>query len=310
VPSSTGYDETYTNAAEMTNKGFEIMAFGRPVETKSGFSWDIMVNWAKNTNEVTKLADGVDNIFVGGFEGSSIRAVEGEAYGSIFGFGWYRDNNGAVVIGEDGYPILDPNERSFGSAQPDWTMGIRNSFSYKGWTLSAQLDIRQGGVMWNGTRSALYFFGTHEDTEVRTENTVFEGNVATYDDEGNLVLDSNGVPVTGGSNSQSVPLDENWLAFGNGNGFIGSNTEDFIEETDWVRLRELTLSYRIPGTMLDKTPFTNVEISVYGRNLWLSTDYTGIDPETSLAGSRNEQGMDYFNMPNTKSYGVALRLSF
>lgn len=189
-------------------------------------------------------------------------------------------------------------------------MGIRNSFSYHGITLSALLDIRKGGVMWNGTKSALYFFGTHQDTEDRTGTTTFEGSMATYDGDGNIVLDANGVPVTGGSNNMVVPLDENWLAFGNANGFIGSNTEDFIEETDWVRLREVSISYRLPVDMVDKTPFTSIEVSAFGRNLWLDTDYTGIDPETSLAGSRNEQGMDYFNMPNTKSYGLGLRFSF
>jgi hypothetical protein len=61
---------------------------------------------------------------------------------------------------------------------------------------------------------------------------------------------------------------------------------------------------------LEKTPFTSIEISVYGRNLWLSTDYSGIDPETSLTGATNAQGIDYFNMPNTKSYGIGLRMSF
>ncbi|MDZ4822546.1 MAG: SusC/RagA family TonB-linked outer membrane protein [Flavobacteriales bacterium] len=310
ISPSSGFDQLFTNAASMTNKGIEIQAYGRPVETQSGFSWDISVNWARNTNEIVELAPGVESIFIGGFEGSSIRAVAGEPYGSIFGFGFYRDANDNLVIGEDGYPVLDPNERSFGSAQPDWTMGIRNSFSYHGITLSALLDIRKGGVMWNGTKSALYFFGTHQDTEDRTGTTTFEGSMATYDGDGNIVLDANGVPVTGGSNNMVVPLDENWLAFGNANGFIGSNTEDFIEETDWVRLREVSISYRLPVDMVDKTPFTSIEVSAFGRNLWLDTDYTGIDPETSLAGSRNEQGMDYFNMPNTKSYGLGLRFSF
>ena len=107
-----------------------------------------------------------------------------------------------------------------------------------------------------------------------------------------------------------MPLDENWLAFGNGNGFFGSNTEDFIEEISWVRLREVTIGYKLPSKMIEKTPFTNIELGISLRNIWLSTDYTGVDPETSLAGSRNEQGMDYFNMPNTKGFGVNLRLGF
>jgi hypothetical protein len=310
VAPSSGFDQEFINAATMTNTGIEISAYGRPVQTKSGFNWDIAVNWATNKNEVKELAPGVDNIFIGGFEGSSIRAVAGEPYGSIFGFGFYRDASGALVIGEDGYPILDPTERSFGSAQPDWTMGIRNTVSYKGISLGALLDIRQGGVMWNGTKSALYFFGMHEDTEVRGTTQVFEGNMAVYDVDGNLVLNADGTPQTSGANTMSVPLDENWLAFGNGNGFIGSNTEDFIESTDWVRLREVTLSYRLPSSMVEKTPFTGIEVSAYGRNLWLSTDYTGVDPETSLTGATNAQGMDYFNMPGTKSYGLGLRLSF
>lgn len=309
VAASTGYNEWLTNGGSIENKGIELVAYGRPVQTKTGFTWDINVNFTKNTNEVLSL-EGVENVFIGGFEGSSIRAVVGQPYGSIYGFGFYRDASGAMVIGQDGYPILDPNERAFGSAQPKWLMGIRNSFSYKGISVSALLDIRKGGVMWNGTKGALYFFGTHEDTEVRGESTVFEGNVALLDDDGNVILDENGVPKTEGSNTQSVPLDENWLAFGNGNGFFGSNTEDFIEEISWVRLREVTIGYKLPSKMIEKTPFTNIELGISLRNIWLSTDYTGVDPETSLAGSRNEQGMDYFNMPNTKGFGVNLRLGF
>jgi len=144
---STGYTGLLTNAGSMTNKGIEITAFANPVKTKSGFNWDLNVNYTKNVNEVTELATGVDNVFLGGFTGANIRAEVGQPYGSIFGFGFYRDASGAVVIGSDGFPVLDPEERSFGNAQPDWTMGISNGFSYKGFTLSGLLDIRQGGQL-------------------------------------------------------------------------------------------------------------------------------------------------------------------
>ncbi|MEM7162990.1 MAG: SusC/RagA family TonB-linked outer membrane protein [Bacteroidota bacterium] len=309
LAATSGYDFLITNAGSMTNNGIEITAFGNPVRTKTGFNWDINVNFTRNVNEVTQLANGVDNVLLGGFTGANIRAEVGQPYGSIFGFGFYRDASGAVVIGDDGFPVLDPEERSFGNAQPDWTMGISNGFSYKGFTLSALVDIRQGGEMWNGTKGALYFWGTHGDTDVRGTSKVFEGNLATYDGAGNIVLDGNGVPVTSGSNSQSVVLDEGWLALGNGNGFFGDNTEDFVEDISWVRLREVSLNYNLPTKMIEKTPFTGINIGISGRNLALSTDYTGIDPETSLSGSRNEQGMDYFNMPNTKGYTFTVRLS-
>jgi hypothetical protein len=215
------------------------------------------------------------------------------------------------VIGEDGFPIMDPVEKAFGTAQPDWLMGIRNSVSYKGFTLSALLDIRKGGVMWNGTRSALYFFGAHADTENRGESHVFEGRLAQYDGNGNMITDANGVPITTTNNNISVELDQNWYRnHPAGNGFTGNNTEEFIEDAGWVRLRDLTLSYKLAKNLVEKTPFTAIEISMYGRNLWLSTKYTGIDPETSLTGATNAQGIDYFNMPNTKSFGLGLRLSF
>lgn len=308
IARSSGSSFAVLNSGKMTNKGIELLINATPVKTKD-FTWDMTFNFSRNENMVVELAEGVDNVLVGGFLGSSIRAVAGNPYGSIFGFGFYRDASGAMVIGEDGFPIMDPEEKGFGSAQPDWLLGIRNQFSFKGFTLSALLDIRQGGSMWNGTKGALYYFGTHEGTEIRGTTKVFEGNVVTRDGNGDIVLDSEGHPVTSGSNTQEVVLDENWLAFNNGNGFFGDNTEDFIESTSWVRLREVTLSYQLPGSMVENTPFTGVSIYVTGRNVFLSTPYTGIDPETSLVGSRNAQGMDYFNMPNTKSWGAGVRIT-
>ena len=317
VAGSSGYTSIIANSGSMSNKGFEILLNVSPVSTPD-FEWNIAANFARNVNEVVELAEGVDNVSLGGFIGASTRAVVGVPYGSIFGFGFYKDASGATVIGSNGFPILDPNEKAFGSALPDWTLGVRNTFSFKGLSLSALLDIKQGGVVWNGTKSALYFWGTHQETADR-RNTMetFDGNVATYDSEGNLVLedhdndpDTPEIPVTSGENSQEVLIDENWLAFGNANGFFGNNTEDFIEDASWIRLRDVSLSYALPATALDGTPLSALSISVSGRNLWLSTEYTGVDPETNLYGASNAQGLDYFNMPNTKSYSIGLNVRF
>lgn len=299
VAASSGYLSQIKNAGEINNNGFEIVLNATPLIIDE-FRWDLTVNFTKNNIEVISLAPGVDNIFLGGFEGSSVRAVAGLPYGSIFGFGWLRNENGDVVIDDDpnsagyGYPILDPEEKAFGSANPDWMMGFRNTFSWKGFSLSALLDIRQGGVLWNGTRGALYYFGTHEETEIRGSTKVFEG-----------VKQSDG-----STNDIVAAMDENWLAFGNGNGFFGSNTEDFIEDASWIRLREVTLAYTFPATMMSSTPFSGLTLSFTGRNLWLSTDYTGVDPETSLLGADNAQGIDYFNMPGTRSYVFSASLNF
>jgi hypothetical protein len=148
--------------------------------------------------------------------------------------------------------------------------------------------------MWNGTRGALYFFGTHKETEDRTGTKVFDGVKAS----------------NGQSNDIAAPYGEGWLSLGNGNGFFGSNTEDFIEDASWVRLRELSLSYVIPSSMMESTPFSGLTVSFTGRNLWLSTAYKGVDPETSLLGASSGQGLDYFNMPSAKSYVFSFSLNF
>jgi hypothetical protein len=299
IAASSGFGAEVRNAGSISNKGWEVVLNASPL--RGAINWDINVNFTKNVNKVEELAPGVDQIFLGGFLGASVRAVAGQPYGSIYGFGWARDSaSGEILIDDDpnspsyGQPILDPTERAFGSANPDWLMGIRNSFSWNGLTLSFLFDIRQGGYIWNGTRSALIFFGTAKETENRNTTKIFEGVKAS----------------TGEKNDIVATLDENWYVFGNGNGFFGSNSEDFIEDASFVRLRELTLSYALPTSVIDVLPISGATLTFTGRNLWLSTEFQGIDPETSLTGSSNAQGIEYFNMPNTKSYVFSLSLNF
>ena len=301
IATSSGYWRQIMNAGEISNKGFELVITSNLYKDED---WKIDLGWnfSKNENMVEKLAEGVDNIFLGGFEGSSIRAVAGKPYGTIFGYGWLRHNGQVVIDGDPespdyGFPILDPMEKDFGSANPDWLMGLRGSVSWKGLTLSFLFDIKSGGVIWNGTKGAMYYFGTHKDTEIRGSKKVFDG----------VIVDANGNATP---NNIEVTVDENWLAFNNGNGFYGNNTEDFIEDAGWVRLRELSLSYQLPSSIIEYTPFSDVIVTFTGRNLWLSTDYTGVDPETSLMGAHNAQGIDYFNMPSTKSYIFSLNFKF
>ena len=313
---SAGNPGNDANSYTMSNKGVELNLNVRPVKTKN-FLWEMDCVFSKVNNKIAELNADIDNIFLHGFQGASIRAIESESYGAIYGYGFYKDKDGKRVIGADGFPILNVNEQVLGNIMPDWAIGFRNTFVLKGFSLTGLLDIRQGGDMWNGTKSSLYFWGTHKDTEIRGEEIVFEGTLAVYDDNGNLVLydhDNNSqtpeIPQTNGENDMVIPIDVNWLAFGNGNGFFGDNTEDFVEETSWVRLRELSLSYQVPSEVLKNAFIKGLKLSVTGRNVWLATPYSGIDPETSLVGSRNAQGLEYFNMPNTKSWGVSLNLSF
>jgi TonB-linked SusC/RagA family outer membrane protein len=299
IAKSSGYYFANKNAASMVNKGIELTLNANPVRT-ADFSWNLNVNFTKNTNEVLELAEGVENVFLAGFVGAQARAVVGQSYGSIYGDYWEKHESGERLIIDDpddpyyGFPIMAEGETNLGDVLPDWTMGINNTLTYRDLSLSFLFDIKQGGVMWNGTKGAMYYFGTHKDTEAReadSEPYVFEG-----------------VKSDGSPNDIPVIRDINWFVLGEGSGFTGP-TEEFIEETDWVRLRELTLSYRLNRSIMERTVFQTAEIFFTGRNLWLSTPYTGVDPETSLIGAANGQGLDYFNMPGTKSYMIGLRVT-
>lgn len=305
VARTSGYYAVVFNAGQISNKGFEAVLNINPINT-ADWRWDINVNFSTNKNMVDELYEGIDNIFLGGFAGSSIRIVAGKPYGTIFGFGWLRDSTTGKVIIDDnksskfyGFPIIDENEeKAFGSANPDWLMGIRNSISWKGLSLSFLFDIKKGGKMWNGTRSALYFFGMHKDMEANDrmfQNYIFDG-----------VKNSNREP-------NDIPVNatyQSWYREGYGNGFTASNTEDFIEDAGWVRLRELSFSYTLPKEIVNYTPFTNIILTFTGRNLWLSTKYKGVDPETNLMGAYSAQGLDYFNMPGIRSYNFSISVDF
>jgi hypothetical protein len=219
-----------------------------------------------------------------------------------------KDGNGNVIIDDEGtaatnphfgYPFLSEEEAPYGSAQPDYTLGITNDFTYKDFTLSFLVDVRHGAYMWNGTRGIMYALGTHKDTEDRGTTTVFEGVKGHYLADGTL--------VTSGTNDISIVKGEKWYN-GLGGGF-GGPTEQFIEKTDWVRLREVTLAYNLSEKLVKKIGFQNISVFFTAKNLLLFTDYKGIDPETNLYGASNAQGLDYFNMPNTKSYILGLKVA-
>ncbi len=319
IAPSTGFGARYVNAGTMRTYGFEVVFSATPVKT-SDFQWDFYATWSNPYSEVTKLAENVPNLFLSGFVEPQVRAVEGEAYRTLFGLSWQRDDAGNILINDnpadasmDGYPFSGPEMVAQGSVMPDWTAGISNTFRYKGFSLSALLDIKEGGLMWNGTRGALNYFGTSKETENRGELTTFEGVYGHVNIDGEVVhLDENGVeqPGSGAVNTTEVPLDEDWYWWsGEGSGFTGPS-EPYIEEADWVRLRELTFAYSVPKRVLGAGFIRNLEVYFTGINLWLSTPYTGVDPETSLVGNNNGLGLDYFNNPGTKSYTFGLRLGF
>ncbi|MEO9571342.1 MAG: SusC/RagA family TonB-linked outer membrane protein [Polaribacter sp.] len=323
IASSSGFGSVFLNAGEMESKGVEISLNASPIKNEN-FKWNILANFTKISNIVTKLADGVDNVFLGGFTVPQVRAVVGQEYRSIFGYDWHRDENGAVLINDDptdnyrdGYPMADEREMvPIGNFNPDWTANITNTFKYKNFGLSFLIDIKQGGMMYNGTAFAMNYMGTSKRTENREVYYTPEGtidfdltpaeNIKVFNGVYGHV-DSDGNPVSSGvTNVTPIVEDESWFE-GQGSNFGGGPSVAAMEPADWIRLRDVTVSYNL--TKVSKY-IKDAQIYFSGRNLWLSTPYSGIDPETNLSGASNAQGMDYFNSPGTKTYTLGVKMTF
>lgn len=328
IAPSTGFSSKYTNAGTMKTTGMDVVVNATIVKSVD-FTWDLMVNFSNPKSIVKKLAPGVESIFLGGFTDPQIRAVAGQPYRSIYGVTKLRDPaSGKLIINDDaslddpnvwgpgvyGYPMDATTVGNMGSVQPDWRMGITNTFTFKGFTLSALIDIKHGGKMWNGTLGAMTYFGTSANTLTRDVSYVHEGLLGHLNSSGEIVhYDTDGtteLPGPGAANTISKPDDENYCYWnGTGSGFTGAS-EPYIESSQFVRLREVTVGYDFSPRLLKGTPIKALNLYFTGRNLWLKTPYTGIDPETSLLGADNGQGIDYFNMPGTKAYTFGLKVTF
>lgn len=318
VPPSTGYFSQVQNAAEITNNGWELALNVRPINT-SNLSWTVGAQWARNRNLVTDLR-GADQFYLpGGFQ-SGIK--EGYPHGIFLGFdvarcryrsetnvvggvdinAYCRANNapeGAIYIDDGtidtrGYPTYDETEQVLGDANPDWTGSLNTSVSLWGkLQLSALLDMRTGGQIWNGTKGALYNFGAHKDTEIRGQMKTFGTDFYTG-------------AVTGPGAGTAVLIDQSWFA-GVGSGFVTNGL--FIEKGGFTKLRELSVAYTIDAPWVRRSGFSTVDLRLSGRNLWLKTDYDGIDPEANLGGAVSARGNEYFNNPQSRSFVISFGLN-
>ncbi|WP_047445362.1 SusC/RagA family TonB-linked outer membrane protein [Alistipes sp. ZOR0009] len=301
-PASSGYSSVISNAGEITNKGIELDINGDLLKTND-LTLNIMANWSTNKNKV-KLAGGVQSVFLDGFTGTSSRAVDGEPLGTLWGGKWARNDNGSLKLDSKGFPYAAEKEGILGDPNPDWRGGIGARLNYKGLTFSFLFERSQGGDMWAGTYGVLNHFGINPETanEVTLSKDVVNaiGNVVPKGStvRGNLVNFGAG----------EVLLDQNWYQT-NGGGF-GPVAEQFVVDATWTRLREVSLSYALPSKLLSKIKVRSVELGVVGRNLFLWTDFKGVDPETNLTGTTNGRGLDYFNNPGTKAFVFSVKLGF
>ncbi|AWW30912.1 SusC/RagA family TonB-linked outer membrane protein [Echinicola strongylocentroti] len=290
-----GRAEVHTNVGEITNKGVEVMLGGTPVENER-FTWNTNINFSHNRNELKEfLPDAINRQWNVNNSGSAeTRATVGAGYGEIWATDIMTDpETGDWILTASGMPQATAQRVKVGDFQPDYILGFNNSFSYKDFTLKFLIDGRFGGEMYAATQSAMDGAGISTKTlQYREEGIIVDGKIENEDG-------------TFTDNTQSITAQQYWGAMSG----IGSN---YIMDQTNVRLRELSLTYRLPTAFLGNSVVRSASISFIGRNLFfLYKGFDGgFDPEATLGTSNAGQGYLYYAMPTARSLGFNLNVKF
>lgn len=299
--SSSSQGDFLSNGGTLNNQGWEFQLGGELIKTKA-VTWYIGANLTRFNTRVSDLPQEVDNIHMGGVGGlnpiySSV--TNGHPYGVIHGRYYQRNEQGELIINNQGLPALGV-AGAVGDPTPDWLWGIETNFNWKGFSIGMRWDIRRGGDIWNGTLANLDFVGMSQRSgELRSvTNYIYPG----------VKLDGtpNDIPVNFYNLNATQIAEVSPFTFYGQTGIA----EAYLQDGSWLRLRELTVAYTLPAKWMKNWLISELTISFIGRNLFLATDYTGVDPETNLTGTGSGFGVDLFNMPQTKSIGGAVMMRF
>ena len=286
IDPSSGFQFIRTNVGKITNKGFEFLIGGTPIQTDS-FSWDTSVNFSKNESVLESFVDGVDAFVFTGRDNFSVKTKVGGNYGDLWGNNFTYDANGKMIVGANGLPIASTEEEKLGNYYPDFMGGFNNTFRYKNLSLNVLVDFRIGGEAIDWT--------SRELSEKGLITSTLEGR------EG-MVLDA--VTESGAVNTAEITSQDYWTSV---LAIPGAHLQDLSN----VRLREASLSYKLPSNILDKMFISRASISLIGRNLFfISKKADGVDPESSVSVGNQGQGIFYYNAPSARRIGMGLNLSF
>jgi len=299
---ATGFTVTSINAGSVRNKGIELQ-LGYNVIRNKNWNWQVDVNYFQNRNKVSLPSD-IKQIVIDGFSNEGLFAIDGYPLGVIQASYAKRDTGTTAVSAKPtGQRIVDNNGNYIssnalgivGDPNPDFKLTGISTLSYKGISFRMQWDYTQGGDMLAYTPGTVVGRGLSADTD--------------FDRILPLILP--GVKTDGTPNDVQISASQTY--FNNLSGFFG--TADIITyDATMIRLREASLSYSLPSSVLAKSPFGSLSITLSGQNLWYNAPnfpkFVNFDPETSSLGVSNVRGLEYLSGPTSKRYGVSVRVTF
>jgi len=283
------------NITAHQNKGIELQLSQVDwLSNNPAFSTSNSISFIAYKNRVTAAADGYNYTPVAGFSNVHKAIVKGEAFGAIVGSSFLRDGNKNIIIGTDGFPLVNNQLKVIGNPIPDFIMKLNNSFRWKQFSLSLDWEWQKGGDRWNGTQAALDYYGRSQQTAALrgTNNYIFEGVLQN----GHV----NNIPVS--FYNPALPVESNrWVRYG-----VSGVAEAYIEKADQLRLNTAAVTYKIQF----KKYIQRITLSAYVNNILLWSAYKGADSNQLLYDQQASAGLDFFNLPATKTFGFNLQIQF
>jgi len=334
IAATSGARSILANVGTLRNKGLEVGINFSPIQGTgvNDFNWDMIINLAQNANKVEKLANNSKELLHADYDGNAaqLRSVVGRPMGDIFVHGILKNAQGQQVVGANGLYQLDPEFKQVGNAMPKLTGGFINNLSYKNFSLDVVTDFRWGGsimptgINWMTSRGlteeslnamdaehgGLSYYVDANGKGIQTSAATGPGGQTVYHD--GMLMD--GVTSTGEANtnviSQAVYYNNtyNW----GGPQYSSSRYELYVKKNNFIKMREISLAYRLPAFIANKIGTQNVTVSVFGRNLFfIYRSIKDLDAEQTNASTRWYENVNNAgNAPAFRTMGVMLRASF
>ena len=296
----TGFILFNLNGAVTRNTGLEITLEGTPWLAPQ-FSWDVIANFDRSRGKVLELPNALPESYVSDtwlFGNVRNGTAPGLSTRSLTGLYYQRNNAGQLLIDPtNGLPIRSTSFIDAGyDRQPDWTMGLTNTFRYRKFSVNFLMDFRKGGDVFNATEQLLTARGLSERTLDRNEPRVIEG-VLRDGKENSATPTRNTIVI--------IPAVQTLY-------YTGISEELFIEkDINWIRLRDVTFRFPLPGNLMQSREATGF---ITGTDLFLITNYSGLDPivngNTAAVGGSGAAGIDYGNFPMPRGFSFGINMRF
>jgi hypothetical protein len=294
IDPSTGFTSTSINIGRIRNRGVEFQATATPYESATGFRWESTVNFGLYRTVTMELSDDLQEVVIAGFTDLGNFAIPGQPFNVIKGSVISRDERtGQKVVLPNGDYKVDPELGIIGDPNPRWTGSWINNFSYKGFNLSMMWEYRHKGTVFSNTVTATLARGVTKDPVVDRELT--------------FILP--GVKEDGTPNDIQVTASNYFF-----NGYHTGADEPNAFDGSTVRLREVSLSYNVPASIVSKTPFKRASVALSGTNIWFRAlnfpPNMNFDTDVLGLGVGNGLGFDFVTGPSSRRFGGTLTLGF